>query len=275
MSDVAEQYTDEMKDQFHFYAAWFPGEPLKLGDVGTLDGNLFTRIDNITKMGFHSFETRKDLTKSNLNFSSKGSVKTTIKLSGSVAPLGSALTTADLGFIIEFGDEYLTAFQAIGAQWYSIESQTVVSAEILKRYKEKNDKTNKRYWDKNWVVISHLMSADGTTSVTSNQENAKIEVKANANIGEKNVKIADPKFEFSSIVTSGVQFSDDNAPPPAGQKACTPLFKLIGIKTNILGGNPSVENRFASGFDLLTPENANKEYKDNVFVGYISDNVRE
>lgn len=56
----------------------------------------------------------------------------------------------------------------------------------------------------------------------------------------------------------------------------TPLFRKIGIKTNIFGGNPSIENRFAkTGFHLLIPANAKKEYKDIVFVGYISDDVRE
>jgi hypothetical protein len=275
MSDLTVQYTDEMHDQFHLYAAWTPDYPFALGDVGILNptfwghGNIFSRKTSLKELGFKDFSIRKGTAVMNPEFSSKGGVTTTFKLSGSVAPVGSVLSIDDAGFIIEFADENLTTFEALGAKTESIENQVEIGQEILKRYREENPDTHPRYWNKEWVVIVDLLRADSSTVFISDNKNAKVEVRANANIKNKDIKIADPKFEFSIAVTSNLHTEI------LCDKGLAPLFKLSGIKTNIFGGNPSVENKFRSGFDLLTPENAKKEFKDNVFFGYISDDPRE
>ena len=69
MTSAQEQYTDEMKKKFGYYAIWNPGVPLKLGDIGIFKDNAFTRISDLESLGI-DFETRNDETKTPLEHNS-------------------------------------------------------------------------------------------------------------------------------------------------------------------------------------------------------------
>lgn len=260
MTSAQGQYTNEMKKNFGYYATWNPGVPLKLGDIGTFSDNVFTRLSNLADRGI-DFEIRTDETKTPLEHNSEGSVSVTTKLSGTVAPQGSVLTNLDAGIIVEFSKENSTLFKANNTTSPSIKDTIKLGEQVLKLYKEGK-------WNKNWVIVTELVEAENATIIISNNSNSKIELKANANIDAPTLDIADAEFKFSTQFSKGLETKIISA---AG---LTPLFKVMGMKTRIFLP-PIFKTKKVIAFDLVTPETAAKEYKDEIYFGYISSDERE
>jgi len=257
MKAVEKQYTDEMKENFGYYAAWNPGVPLQLGDIGTLDGNVFTRIGSLSDQNI-SFEKRPDPTKINLEYNSHGNVTLTTKLEGAIAPVGSILKDTDAGIVVEFGKENSTLFKANNTTSPSIKDQIKLGDEVLKLYRDGK-------WDKHWMVITELVEAESATIIISNNSNAKIELKANANISASAIDIADAKFGFSTQISHGLETSI------ISKEGLTPLFKVMGIRLRFLAA-PIFKAASINEFDLLTPETAETEYKEKIcFVDILDD----
>jgi hypothetical protein len=260
MASAQEQYTDEMKDRFGYYAAWNPGTPFALGDIGVLRDNLFTRLSNVSELGF-TFDIREDPTKTPLEHSSRGSVSVTTKLSGALAPQGSALTDADAGIIVEFSRENATLFKANNTTSPSILDAIKLGDQIIERYRQGR-------WNKKWVVITELVMAESATIIISNSANGKIELKANADVHVPSIDIADAALNFST------QFSRGLETKIISQEHLTPLFKLMGMKTRIYMP-PVFGTKYVAPFDLVTPETAANQYKNDIYFGYISSEQTE
>lgn len=260
MKGPQEQYTDELKNYFGYYATWNPGLPLKLGYIGVLKDNVFTKISQLSERGI-TFEDEPDITPTDLEYNSKGNVSIMTKLSGTVAPQGSALTNADVGIIVEFGKESSTLFKANKTLTPTIKDTIKLGDQILKLYGDGK-------WNKNWVIITELVTAESATIVISNNTNGKIELKANANVNATKIDIADAKFEFSTQFSKGL---DTKIVAEAG---LTPLFKVMGIKTRIFRP-PIFKPQGVAAFDLLTPETAKGKHKNEIYFGYISPDERE
>ncbi len=256
MSSAQNQYTNEMKRKFGYYATWNPGVPLKLGDIGIFKRNVFTRISGLDDFNI-SFEVRPDTTKTPLEHNSQGSVTITTKLSGTVAPQGSVLTDIDAGIIVEFSKENSTLFKANNTVTPSIKDTIQLGKEIISLFKEGK-------WDKNWVVITELVEAESATIIISNTSNSKIELKANANVGAANFDIADAKFEFSPQFTRGLETKIISA------EGLTPLFKVMGMKTRLFAPPIFRSNSFKA-LDKVTPHSAQNEYKDSLYFEEITD----
>ena len=254
MKSAQEQYTDEMKKKFGYYATWNPGLPMKLGDIGTFNDNQFNCLSNIDNLGIE-FEIRPDETKTTLEHNSKGSVCISTKLAGTIAPQGSVLTNMDAGIIVEFSKEYSTLFKAINTTTPSIKDKIKLGDEILELYK--NGK-----WNKKWVVITELVEAENATILISNDSNGKIELKANSNIDALSLDIADAELKFSTQFSRGLNTNIICA------EGLTPLFKVMGMKTRIFLP-PIFTSKSVSPFDLVTPETARNEYKDDLYFGYV------
>ncbi|MBK7214324.1 MAG: hypothetical protein IPH88_13700 [Bacteroidales bacterium] len=260
MASAQGQYTDELKRKFGYYATWNPGVPLKLGDIGTLKDNVFTRLSTLEDFKI-KFDIRPDETKTPLEHNSQGSVSVTTKLSGTVAPQGSALTNLDAGIIVEFTKENSTLFKANNTTSPSIKDAIKLGNQILELYK-------KGKWNKNWVIITELVEAENATIIISNNSNGKIELKANANIDAPTFDIADAEFKFSTQFSRGLETKIISA------EGLTPLFKIMGIKTRIFLP-PIFKSANVQPFDLLTPDSARNEHKNDIFFGYISSDLRE
>lgn len=260
MASAQRQYTNEMKRKFGYYATWNPGVPLKLGDIGTLNNNVFNRLSNLSEREIE-FEIRPDETKTPLEHNSEGSVSVTTKLSGTVAPQGSVLTNLDAGIIVEFSKENSTLFKANNTTSPSIKDKINLGEQVLKLYKEGK-------WNKNWVIVTELVEAENATVIISNNSNSKIELKANANIDAPTFDIADAEFKFSTQFSKGLETKIISA------EGLTPLFKVMGMKTRIILP-PIFKTKKVMAFDLVTPETAKNEYKDEIYFGYISDDERE
>ena len=260
MPSAQRQYTDEMKKKFGYYATWNPGVPLDLGDIGTFKDNVFTRLSNLKEIGIE-FEIRPDETKTPLEHNSQGSVSVTTKLSGTAAPQGSVLTNLDAGIIVEFSKENSTMFKSNNTSTSTIKDGIKLGNQVLALYRAGK-------WNKNWAIVTELVEAENATIIISNTSNSKIELKANANIDAPTFDIADAEFKFSTQFSRGLETKIISA------EGLTPLFKIMGLKTRIFLP-PIFTSKNVQAFDLVTPETAKNEYKDEIYFGYLSGDERE
>lgn len=260
MKGPQEQYTDEMKKKFGYIATWLPGTPFILGDVGIINDNVFTHVAYLKNFEIQ-FDTKVDETGDDIEYSSQGAVSVATKVSGTVAPQGSTLGNIDAGFIVEFGNENSILFKANQIKTNLIEDTAKLGDQILSLYKEGK-------WNKHWVVITELVLAESATILISNSKNAKIELKANANIDAKKLDIADAKFDFGATFSKGLDTKI------LAQSGLTPLFKIMALKSRIFLP-PVFKSRGIQAFDLVTPETAKNEYSKDLYFGYVTDNERE
>jgi hypothetical protein len=240
MKSAQKQYTDEVRKRFGgYYATWTPDVPLKLGDVGILENNIFKRMDNLNNLGL-TFEIIEDQTKASLEYSSKNSVKLTNKIAGDAVPQGSMLKISDTGIIVEFSREKAVLFKLNNVTSSYIDKLSALGDDILDRY-------NNNQWKKEWVVITELKKAESATIIISNSKDSKIELKANANIGITDLDIANTSFNFS------VQNPNNADMKIIAQEGLTPLFQLMGITKKGSSTEITILNQDYS-FELITGE---------------------
>ncbi|MDB5128351.1 hypothetical protein [Mucilaginibacter sp.] len=260
MKGAQERYTNEMKDHFGYYAAWQPGVPLQLGDIGVLNGNLFTKISNLNNFTM-PFQVRTDTSSNDLEYSSKGAVAITSKLSGTVSPEGSKLAQGDVGFILDFSSENAVYFKADKAMSDLIDDTITIGNKVIDLYGQGK-------WNKNWVIITELVNTETATIVISSTSNSSLELKATANVQAADIDIADAQFGFKAAFSKGIDTKI------IAQNNLTPLFKLQGIKTRIFS-SPVFQSKGLTAFDIITPESSRTTHKDSLYFGYISADVRE
>lgn len=260
MNSAQKQYANEMKKKFGYYATWNPGVHLKLGDIGTFKGNIFTKISDLESLGI-TFEVSTDITKATLEHSSKGSVSVTTKLAGTLAPQGSVLTSADAGIIVEFEKQKSCLFKANDTTSPSIKDTISLGIKILELYHQGK-------WNQDWEVITELVEAESATIIISNNANSKIELKANANINAPTFDIADGKFDFSTLVSKGLETKI------IATEKLTPLFKIMGIKKKTFSP-PVFKVKGAKPLDLPSSEIATEASTEEFSFGYLSSKERE
>ncbi|HOY31449.1 MAG TPA: hypothetical protein PKW80_06190 [Bacteroidales bacterium] len=240
---TVKKYTNELYRQFDYFATWLPGTPLELGDIGLFKNNEFTKISNLKNEGI-VFQIKEDTTKTDLEHMTKGEVSVMTKIAGTVPALGSVLANGDAGFSISFSQENAILFKANGTLSPCISDQIKLGKEIIQRYQQGE-------WDKDWAVITELVTADSATIIISSSQDAKIELKAKADISTAKLDIADASLNLECA------FSKDLYTKIVAEQGITPLFKMKKIRSSIFT-DPVFKTRMLRPMDLMTPAKAKK-----------------
>ncbi|GAB6010190.1 hypothetical protein [Dysgonomonas reticulitermitis] len=224
MKSIAEQYSHEVSRNFGggYYAVWEPGEPIKLGDIGTLSNNVFKRIDNVMNEPFSlTFETRlDDKFDAKKSFVSQSNVSWKSNLNGKVDEMGSILKDLEAGIVIEFGNKNSTVFEALNISYHSIENQISLQDAVLDFYR-------KGIWRKDWVIVTGKSVADSATILISNSSNANIEIKASGNVGAGDISIADASLGLSRVSARGLGYQ------LIAEQGISPTIRLCGVRHRI------------------------------------------
>jgi hypothetical protein len=232
MVSVADQYMNEMHDEFKYFATWLPGTPLEIGDIGELKGNEFTQISSLKQKGI-DFTVRSDHTKDSMQHSSSTGVSISTKFKGSAGIPQFNLDVVDAGMVVKFSKNTGVAFELQGYEIRKIEDTTLVDNAILKEYQDKK-------WKDNWAVISELVIADSGTVLISQGSDAAIGLKALADV--PNLSLANINANFN------VSHSNNLFTTILCKAGLTPLFKIRGIHRRFFGaGTPHVESRAYTG----------------------------
>ena len=208
-------YTDELAKEFGYYATWMPGVPVKLGQIGVLDKNVFTPVSSLENFKVR-FGIMRDRTKNDFKYSSAGAVTISQKLSGEAAK-GTKLGKADAGIIIEFNKNNAIYFRAVGTSNDYIADKLTLGKTILDLYK-------KGEWKKEWVIITQIVDADKATILISKEKGAKMEFKAKADLKAAELDIANVDFSSENSFSTSLSFKI------VAKAGINPLFKVMGIK---------------------------------------------
>lgn len=246
MRAIRKQYVRDLYQHFNYYPTWFPGVPLKLGDIGVINKNEFTKISSLENEGI-PFKINPDTSKMDLDFVSEGGVSITTKLSGSAKLPNSNLMEVDAGFSIDFKGKNATLFKLKGTLSPQISDKIALGEEVVKRYK-KGD------WNKDWVIVTELVQAESSTIIVSNSKDSKIELKANADLGTDKVEITDASAQFS------IAFDRDVSLKFITEENLTPLFKAMGVK-GMRRFNPQFTSKGLSDIDFMAPSKMKEDLK--------------
>lgn len=224
-----QQYVQEMREKFGYFATWHPAMKLQLGDVGVLREREFIRESSLRDFGI-PFDIRPGGEKASLSYSSPRSIQVTFKPSGS-ALVGSALGIEEAGMVVEFQREAAVVFEAAGCRTHSIANQVALGKEILQRYRDGR-------WDKRHVVITELVTVRSATILISSTGGAKAELRVVGKVGGGAQSLADISSQLELAKAHDVELK------VVGQGELTPLFRASGVKPSLFGlGNASFLHR--------------------------------
>jgi len=218
---ISEVYTEEVHDHLSpYYANWEPGEPLQLGDYGTLDGDKFDRLGNIRTFGI-SFDVRSDKVGDQKKFSSEG----TRERSGGASAEGTVNSVVDAKaeLAITFTRKNSVFFNAANCTTDSIEDIADVGRKLIDMYE------NDERWKKKWVVVTHIVTASNTIIAvgTKAQSSVTFEVAGDT----KTIDLADASIDLKVASRDEGLYTVDSL----NGRGITPLMKLHRITTGFLG----------------------------------------
>lgn len=211
-----------MNNKTGYRATWDPGKPLKIGYIGKLDNfGVFTVYSSLEKESITA-EIHLDDTTADMDYTSHDSVNITAKLSGKAPVAGSVFTDLDAGFSFDFKSSKSVVFQSSGNKTNQIVNLAAITKSILQKYKDGN-------WDKDWLVVTELVTAESATIIISNSSDGKLELKANANVGTSNLKLTDVSLGLSVAREKGSTLKY------IAENGLTPLYRVMGIKHPLIG----------------------------------------
>lgn len=211
-----EKYTRDLKDNLNYTATWLPNVKLSLGDVGVLSGYEFTYRTNLKNLGIPFAESPHGAG-ATYSYMTSGAVSRYLKVAGSAPVLGSVFTNADAGITFDFGQEHAVVFLATDCAVRLIADQEPLKKAILAAYEAGR-------WERDYVVVTELVSAGSTSIIISEGSKGRYELKAKAGLVptfeamnvEGNFSLAhDSQIGFNLLAASGM----------------TPLFRCLGLRT--------------------------------------------
>jgi len=177
MSSTANLYANEVKKHFKtLYANWEPGQDLRLGDYGSLEGNLFIPEGNLEEDFPQDFPQgfiilRDDGTTDHKDFRSESGVDVTFSAKGSAGPGGAPLAKATLE--VKFGHKDAIFFDAAGCTTERISNKAKVGEVIAKLHANKK-------WDTRHCIVTDLVTAGRTILAVSQSASSSITVEASS-----------------------------------------------------------------------------------------------
>ncbi len=253
MASPRDTYIKELHKGFGYFATWHPGEPIEIGDVGILRGNLFTRLTNVKDTPVGLVAVRPDNTAEDLSYVSERGVKIAFKAAGKPAWPGSAIADARAGVAVEFERTAGVVFNAVRTTTPSISDQADLGRKIIAAWKAGQ-------WEKDWVVITELVHAASATVIISNTGSSRIELEAAAGIKAAAFNLAEASLGLEVVNQNNIHTQI------IGAAEMRPLFKAKGIRS-ILFSPPRFGSRRVTALDHLAPAEAANLDEGSIYFG--------
>jgi hypothetical protein len=213
-------YAAELHASLGYLATWLPTSKLTLGDLVAAGDSGLVRIGHIRDHGL-SFTPHAGPSRATYEYASSGAVSISQKLAGQ-AMVGSSLADSEAGLVIKFSRANAVVFEASGCSSAAIADLISLGRAVEKRYAAGE-------WDRNWMLVTELVSAKGATIIVSGSQSAQADLKVGGTIGQGVVKLSDvdAKLEFKRVVDIGFKI--------IASTGLTPLYRAAGIKRSWLG----------------------------------------
>jgi len=238
MPTAVKTYQREMHTTTGFFATWLPGDPIDIGDVGVFEGGRFRKMSSFQELKIKYSKVRGKSFQS-VDYSSRRGTKIATSMSTEAATLGNAEIT------IHFSREGAFVFQALKMQSWELENRKAVSDKIVEAF-------HKKVWDKSWMWVESLHTADRATIVISEEKAAELVLTAKLNETLPSVSLVNPNVSLSVASFRGKMIR------LIGSPNLHPLYSCLRLKVPRLLGKPSPKpvrgaKRAATDVDVSRP----------------------
>jgi hypothetical protein len=219
MAELVELYTRGLKRKLaNYWAAWLPATHFAIGDIGTLNGSVFEKVGSLDNLKL-KYYAETDSDPSPLDISSESGVSVSFKAAGETNPSFEHIASGEAGVKVEFGEEGAFILQAPETFASEMGDRLNLRRQII-------DAFNKGTWDKNWLVITHLLNAKSATVLICKSKNASLELTAKATLSAVVAALG------ATDAGIAIKFKQGDALSVIGGKNLTPLFQLSRLKTS-------------------------------------------
>jgi hypothetical protein len=199
---------------------------IEIGDAGLLEGGRFRRTASLRDFGIEC-TTKSSGSGQNVQYTSSHGTKI------ETGAKANAATLANAEIRIDFAQVGAFVFHAVNLRLHRLENRDAVAQQIMDAYRDDR-------WDKRWLVIEALHTADSATIIVSEDSSAGTTLAAKA-AAIPSLMLADPALGLSVSSTQGKIFH------VVAGKDLHPLYSCIRLRDPLFG-TPSVEP--VRGFSL-------------------------
>lgn len=227
-------YVRGIDKQLGYLATWLPTTDIRVGDIGRFDGPTFVPTSSLSARGF-KFKIYRDKDKGDMKAQVGRKMTLTAKLAGDAMKLAPSIPKAKAGVLISFSEDNSAALSLAGCIEDRIEDQEVLRDRILDLY-------DRYEWDKDLVVVTHVVRARKATVLVSEKGGANFALTASAS-----AKLAGG-VELGKLATGFTMASEYNSAYSfVSRSNLTPLFRAF----RVTGFWPRVTEAHPRGFDWL------------------------
>jgi hypothetical protein len=220
MASPVKLYQREMHGNLGFFATWLPGDPIEIGDVGSLEAGRFRRMTSLKDLDIPC-EVDVSSTQQNIQLTSTRGTRLTTSAGANAPTLVKAEIT------IGFSREGAFIFNAFKLRPYRLVNHPTVAEGILDAYR------NHR-WERGWLLVETVHVAERATIIVSEDSSAELVLVANLTGALPTVPLADPKIGFTVASTRG------KVVHIVGGRDLHPLYSCLRLKSAFFG-EPSVQ----------------------------------
>jgi hypothetical protein len=214
-------YTKDIHKHLRYRATWLPGTPVALGDVGILDKGVLVPQTSLPRLGV-DFEVQTDtVPDGTLDYQSANEVSIAIKAAGELNKRFNALAEADAGALVEFTDADSVLLQLRGVRVERVADQAALRRALLDAVVAADDQ---RRWDRDWVVVTDVVTAASATILIAGGRGSRIELKAAASVAP--TSLADVDAGLTTVSESQVSTKI------VAQNGLTPLYRGMRVRRN-------------------------------------------
>jgi hypothetical protein len=213
MASPVKIYQKEMYQNLGFFATWFPGDKVELGEAGVLKNGRYRRESSLSEIGI-DFKVDSPGTPQTLQFTSASGMTINTSLNASATHL------ADAEISVEFSNEGAFLFHASGVKQMRIEDRSAVGRAILDAY-ERGD------WEKDWYIVEALYQAECATIILSQDRSSAMVITASSNVPLGSLPLANPKANLSIKSIRGTVFH------LVARKKLTPLYVCLRVRDSL------------------------------------------
>jgi len=199
MKGIVDIYTRSVYENFRpYYANWEPNRPIELGDIGTLDGRNFIRLDNIRglfpEMSFATNDSK--LSDTHRAITSKGATEVKFNAKAEVPAAGIVSPRANVE--VTFSGPGAIFFNASGCQYVMIANKVALGQAIVAKFDEGK-------WEREWVVVTELVKSASVAIAVSGGNSASIVLAVEGRVEEIDLADAGVGLTVASSRNIGYQ----------------------------------------------------------------------
>jgi hypothetical protein len=254
MTDLAENYTREIREHMAQLGTWRPNERLPLGALGVMVGDRFVRQSDLRQEFGLTLGVTQSTQEGNLSHHSEGGVNVKVGAGGEGTDPGSTLIKAGTDIHVTFLKQNAILLDLVDCISHRIEDQLTLGRQILQLWKE-------GLWKPEMCTVVELVEARSTTAILASGSKGGVSLKATAEAKISGaISLADARLGLQLVRSEGIGLELVAAPE------ATPLIRALRLKKNwwkrdptvviegldaMEGGEPLGEEEHVSYFDLL------------------------